>query len=435
MTSNQRQALDALKKARAHLVVRHPFFGCLALGLELVESDDTATLATDGSSIFYNVDFTLSLTLKELASVIAHEVLHVTFKHHLRRGTRDPQQWNVAADYAINGILIKSKLFNLPDGGLFDPKYQDWGTEKIYADLPKPEEDNQNDPGSQRMANEEVIGSADSGAGGPGQAADDAAENGGDADLPKADSDDASEDSKPEPVGEVWDAKSDEGNELSPAEIADAERRIDSQIHIAAQAEKSIGTGSNAVADGILKGLSEVSVPWVDVLKDYLLAAHEEDYSLNQPNRRFIHQGLYLPAPVHIPAGSLVHAIDISGSLSREELEIIAANINDINDVLQPAQTHVIYCDTAIVNVDTFDAGEDITLTYYRGGGTEFAPPFNWCLANDVRPDALIYFTDGCGTVGGYKRLDEEPDYPVVWATSYKAPRFAGNEFGGVIKI
>jgi len=427
MTSNhskKRQALDALKKARAHLVVRHPFFGCLALGLELVESDDTATLATDGSSIFYNVDFTLSLTLKELASVIAHEVLHVTFKHHLRRGTRDPQQWNVAADYAINGILIKSKLFNLPDGGLFDPKYQDWGTEKIYADLPKPEEDNQNDPGSQS-------GEADYGAGGPGQSADDAAENGGDADGPG----DASEDSKPAPVGEIWDAKSDEGNELSPAEIASAERHIDSQIHIAAQAEKSIGTGSNAVADGILKGLSEVSVPWVDVLKDYLLATHEEDYSLNQPNRRFIHQGLYLPAPVHIPAGSLVHAIDISGSLSRKELEIIAANINDINDVLQPAQTHVIYCDTTIVNVDTFDAGEDITLTYYHGGGTEFAPPFNWCLANDVRPDALIYFTDGCGTVGGSKRLDEEPDYPVVWATSYKAPRFAGNEFGEVIKI
>jgi len=246
----QAAAFAAIKKARARLVTRHPFFGCLALGLELEESTVAQTLATDGTSIFYNVDFTLGLTIKQLASVIAHEVLHVAMKHHLRRGKRDPKQWNVAADYAINGILIKSGLFNLPDGGLFDKKYDDWGAEKIYADLPEPEEDQPDGPG---------------GYPGPG---DDDGEGEGEGDEGEGNEPVG----KPEPVGEVWDAKTKEGKALSPSEVADVERQIDSGVQEAARAEKSIGQGSSDVTDGILKGLAKIDLPWHEILKDYLLA-------------------------------------------------------------------------------------------------------------------------------------------------------------------
>ena len=411
----QAAAFAAIKKARARLVTRHPFFGCLALGLELEESTVAQTLATDGTSIFYNVDFTLGLTIRQLASVIAHEVLHVAMKHHLRRGKRDPKQWNVAADYAINGILIKSGLFNLPDGGLFDKKYDDWGAEKIYADLPEPEEDQPDGPG---------------GYPGPG---DDDGEGEGEGDEGEGNEPVG----KPEPVGEVWDAKTKEGKALSPSEVADVERQIDSGVQEAARAEKSIGQGSSDVTDGILKGLAKIDLPWHEILKDYLLETSAQDYSWSNPNRRFVGQGLYLPGPASVPNGELVFAIDVSCSLEKEELENIAGHINEIVDAVQPLKTYVIYCDTTVKNpVAEFELGEDIELKYYRGGGTAFAPPFNWCLANDISPSALVYFTDGYGSVGGWPELDEEPDYPVVWATSGTTPSFRGcNEFGEVIEI
>jgi predicted metal-dependent peptidase len=235
----------------------------------------------------------------------------------------------------------------------------------------------------------------------------------------------------------VWDAKTKEGKALSPAEIADVERQIDSGVQEAARAEKSIGQGSSDVTDGILKGLAKIDLPWHEILKDYLLETSAQDYSWSNPNRRFVGQGLYLPGPASVPNGELVFAIDVSCSLEKEELENIAGHINEIVDAVQPLKTYVIYCDTTVKNpVAEFELGEDIELKYYRGGGTAFAPPFNWCLANDISPSALVYFTDGYGSVGGWPELDEEPDYPVVWATSGTTPSFRGcNEFGEVIEI
>ena len=421
MKTTQAQAHDALVKARAHLVVRHPFFGCLALRLDLVESDAAGTMATDGKAIYYNSAFVLTLTLKELASVIAHEVLHVACKHHTRRGNRDPRQFNIAADYAINGILVKAGLFNLPDGGLYDPQYVDWGAERIYADLPKPDHPQQQQP----QASGEGESQPGDGEGQPGD----------EQQAPPAGPETGSGDGKPAPVGEVWDAKDPDGNDLSPADIAEIEREIDTSVRIAAQAEKSIGAGSRGVAGGILKGLGDVDVNWGEVLKDHILETVADDYTFDRPNRRYIAQGLYLPAADETPRGELAFAIDVSCSLSKEELEADAANINDIIDTLKPLRTHVIYCDSAIVGTDTYESGDPITLKHYEGGGTAFAPPFNWCLANDITPDVLVYFTDGYGEVGGWPELDAEPDYPVIWATTGTTPGFRGNEFGDVIEI
>ena len=95
-------------KARTELVLRYPFFGKLALQLELVESDQFETMATDGQRLYYNREWVLSITHKERVGVIAHEVLHVVFKHHLRRNNRDKYFWNVAGDYVINDVLFQA---------------------------------------------------------------------------------------------------------------------------------------------------------------------------------------------------------------------------------------------------------------------------------------------------------------------------------------
>ena len=98
--------LSRLVRARSRLGSKAPGYAAIVFGLELIETTRVDTMATDGKAIYYNSAFVLTLTLKELASVIAHEVLHVACKHHTRRGNRDPYGWNVAADYAINGILV-----------------------------------------------------------------------------------------------------------------------------------------------------------------------------------------------------------------------------------------------------------------------------------------------------------------------------------------
>lgn len=416
--------LAAIRKARTRLLVRHPFFGHLAMSMRLqvsVEGDAqvTQTMAVDGTSMFYNPAFVDSLTTKELMSVIAHEVLHIAFRHHLRRGNRDPDVWNQAGDYAINGILIRAGVFNLPDGGLYKARYETWMAEKTYAELIKQQPNDNPHDGE----------------------ADDSEADDSEADDSQASGKAGSTSSKgPQQthVGEVWDAVNDDGTGLNPAQIANAERDISTRVAEATQAEAAMigNDSSNAVAGDVLKGQARVPIPWYQILQDYMLDTVACDSTWSRPNRRFIGQNIYLPGKDTAPNGEIVYAIDASGSLaSTEELDIIAGHLNDIDTLIRPIKTYVIYCDNTVLNVDEFEQGEEIILRHYDGGGTAFAPPFNWCLAHDVHPSCFIYFTDGYGTVGGYRRLDEEPTYPVVWATTGQAPSFKDNSFGTVFEV
>ena len=79
-------------------------------------------MATDGSRIVYNPAFVDELKPAELEGTLAHEVLHCALGHQCRRGQRDPELWNEAADLAINPILIGNG-FTLPAGALIEPEF------------------------------------------------------------------------------------------------------------------------------------------------------------------------------------------------------------------------------------------------------------------------------------------------------------------------
>jgi hypothetical protein len=44
-----------IARAKTQLVLKHPFFGSIAMGLNFVETDAVPTMATDGKSILWKV--------------------------------------------------------------------------------------------------------------------------------------------------------------------------------------------------------------------------------------------------------------------------------------------------------------------------------------------------------------------------------------------
>ena len=144
-----------IAKARARLLVRAPFFGSMALGLAWVDAPDIGTMATDGRSVWFNPAWCEGNGVEKTMGVIAHEVLHVVNKHHLRRGERDAELWNIAADLVINRLLEDDK-YVLPPDGLFDRerRYAGLPTETIYARLLEQQQqaDQPNDPKSSSQA-------------------------------------------------------------------------------------------------------------------------------------------------------------------------------------------------------------------------------------------------------------------------------------------
>ena len=116
MDITDQKIIDKLVTARIALLLKHPFFGNLATRLKLINADEWCpTAGTDGRNFYYNTKFIDSLKPRETEFLFGHEVLHNVFEHMLvRQGDRDHQIWNIAADYAVNQILVDYKIGEMP---------------------------------------------------------------------------------------------------------------------------------------------------------------------------------------------------------------------------------------------------------------------------------------------------------------------------------
>lgn len=127
---------EALRKAKVNLLTKEGgvFISTIVTQLEYKMSDKVPTAGTNGTIIYFNPEFLMSLSPKERVGLLAHEAWHVAFNHMAREGNRNHEIWNIAGDYVINELLV-SNGFTLPPGGLYDPAFHGLATEQIYEIL------------------------------------------------------------------------------------------------------------------------------------------------------------------------------------------------------------------------------------------------------------------------------------------------------------
>lgn len=398
---NNLPADKKMTKARVGLVLDQPFFGSLALRMTMREDPTCQTAWTDGREIGYNPKFINTLSLNQCKGLLAHEVMHVAVGHNLRRQAREHRKWNVAGDYAINGILENSKI-ELPAGGLVNHAFDAESAESIYNKIPDPPPQNGGSGKGQKGS-----GSGQSQQGGQGDS-------------------DQGQGSDPGGCGEVRDMKNPDGSTLSPAQVEQQAGEQKVAVAQAAQQAKSMG---NMPADlaRLVEEIVEPKINWREVLRRFVDQCAKNDYRWFPPNRRHVHNGVYLPSVKSEQLPPVVIAVDTSLSIGKEELNQFASEISCILADYHTSCT-VLYCDTRIGNVEEFST-EDLPLTLHPkgGGGTDFRPPFRYVEETNLTPSCLIYLTD----MGG-KFPTEEPAYPVLWVSSQKdetAP------FGEVVEL
>ena len=410
----QTTTAQKLTRGRVQLLLTYPFFGTLALRLKLVPGS-LPTMATDGSRVVYNPTFVDQLKPAELEGTLAHEVLHCALGHHCRRGERDPELWNQAADFAVNPILLGNGL-TLPVGALVDPAFNNLSAEEIYARLlqrrggggaaPKQKPQQTNAGGGMAGGPQETQGgrTPDPKTEAPGQSL---SNRGG----PATGASPNPESMRSGGFGEVWDATDDQGHPASAAE----KRRQEHEWSIAAEQALRSAKACGHEPAGVERPLSESRESrqdWRAILRDFVAATTPCDYRWSPPNRRYIASGLYLPSVERRGLGEIVIAVDTSGSIGRLELEQFAGEISAISEEAQPEAIHVVYCDAAVQSAQQFGPSEPVRLEPKGGGGTDFRPTFEWIAENDIAPVCLIYLTDLC-----CDSYPEAPAYPVLWVT------------------
>ena len=355
-----------LSRARTQLLLKHPFFGCIAMKMKMELSTDIPTAATNGKRVLYNPEFVETLSDDELIFLVAHECFHPMLDHCTRRGDRDPMKWNVAADYIINQLLVDSKVGTMPEQGLFDPALyaQSGGTaEGVYGLLPEPPPNG---------------GGGPNGGNGQGQQALDQCEQGGNSD----------------------------------AEVAELEAEAKITLNQAKQAAKAAGK-LPADLERLIDGMLEHKVDWKRVLQDFVVRTLDDQRTWQRPARRFLPQGMYLPSRTGEGIGELCIAIDCSGSVTQSELSQYAAELTCIKEDLRPAKMHVIYFDSRVSHHESYSPDDDLNIRAHGGGGTAFSPVFEFIEEQPWEPVATVFLTDMyCSDFG------KAPDHPVLWVAT-----------------
>ncbi|MDH5633277.1 MAG: VWA-like domain-containing protein [Gammaproteobacteria bacterium] len=450
-----------LAAARTRLILDKPFLGALVLRLPMVEAnpDWCKTTATDARKLYYNHDYINQLTLEECQFVLAHEALHCALSHFVRRQHRIKHRWDVACDYAINPLLIADGM-KYPPNALYMPDYEGMTAEEIYPFI---DEHNNDGPMDQHLYDDD---SSDG---------DDKNEKNQDQDSQnKSDEHDSNQrddtdqrDSDTPPQGEQDQPRQQQGqgqqqpddNQRASGGNGQNEQRgrrhtpdgdtehssqpgqPDEQQRGAAKPpplsqtemeslaiqwqQRMAGAAQSAIQAGKMSGsmarmvdhLLQPQLPWRMLLSRYLSNVARDDYNFARPSNR--REGDAILPSLHSSQVDVTVVLDTSGSIKDGEMKEFISEVNALKGQLR-ARVTLHACDDKL-NVGgpwRYEPWEEISLpeSLEGGGGTDFAPAFEWARQQDKQPDIMVYFTDADGHFP-----ERAPDFPVLWLVKGKS--------------
>ena len=427
--------LKAVKRSRMMLLNEEPFYGVIARRLKVIICEEhcgraVPTAATDGTHLFVNPYYFMSLTEHERNSLVFHETLHVVLMHHLRRCGRDPMGWNESGDEAVN-LMIKDRGWVINKHWLCDEQYRGWSTERIFAHKYPSGNPEREDPGDDK--------GQDSGGGSGGSPSGPEAkdESGPKDEGGKKPSTDSGPEGNAPAEGEVWDAVNEEGNPLTEEEMVNEQKNLAKDIEQARSVQRTAGISESAQFERAVNEIVSPSMGW-----QAMLASKWSQYGVpdgttwRRFDRRAASCGLWMPGKDKSGINLLYIGFDVSYSIMQRECDEFVAHINALREDT-PCQRIVVIPFNSLVLQDQIveiHPGEQVPSKFNVGGGTRFSPVFNWINRQDEVPDAVIMFTDLGSTQYGMS-----PDYNVTWASTepvYERGDYSNRPpFGGVIEI
>jgi predicted metal-dependent peptidase len=363
-----REIREKLITARVGLLLRASFFGNLATRLKLVNADEWCpTAATDGRNFYYNSRFVDMLKPKEIEFLFGHEVLHCVYDHFGRRGDRDPQLFNIANDFCVNGDLKKHRVgeFITTVPCLYDAKYEGMSSEEIYDILYENAE--KIDIGSliDKMLDEHLDGEGTDGSG-------------------EGDGDEKNGNGKGRP-------------KLS----AEERQKIKDEIKEAVLAAAAASDGAGNLPAGVKRIIEDMTAPkmnWRELLRMQLESTIKSDYTWMRNSRRGWHMDAVMPGMKLDPMIDIAVSIDASGSMGERMLKDFLGEVAGIMEQFPAYRIHVLSFDTRVYNPRQFDSENLDDITGYEimgGGGTDFDCVFQYFKDNEIEPKRHIMFTDG----------------------------------------
>lgn len=359
--AEKNEVIKKLTTARVGLLLRHPFFGNLATRMKIIDASEwCATLATDGRNFYYSNEFVSKLSAKEAEYGFGHEILHNVFDHLDRRGNRDQQLANIAADYAANQILKDDRIGVVPKciKVFQDDKYRGMSFEQIYEELEK---------NCKKVDLSKL-----------GELLDDHLDEDGDGD------------------GDGEGNKDGSGRPRLSKEEKQAIRDEIKEAVLAAAQSAGAGKVPGAIAR-MIKDFTEPKMNWREILRLNIQSIVRSNFSFSRPNRKSQQCGAILPGMINEESIEIAVALDMSGSIGDKQARDFLAEVKGIMDQFADYKIDLFCFDTRAYNHITITADRAEEFNTYQptgGGGTDFDCIYDFLKQQDIVPKRLLIFTD-----------------------------------------
>ncbi len=333
--SNTELAKATLNKIKIQLMLNKKtiFYSLILFSLKITITDTVRIAGVDGEYLLINPVYFNSLSFAEQIGLICHEILHVALNHMLRRGTRNHDDFNIAADHVINLSLLKAN-FKLPPTNCKDRRFKDMNTEQVYEIIHREK---------QTHKTERDI---------------------------------------------IYTKKKD---------ISKIKNKIATTVIQAKIQMKKAGISAGTLPAGveiILEKSIHPILPWNQILNNYLSDFTADDYTMRKLNRKYF-PNFYLPTLYNPSICNLTAAFDLSGSMSKKIATDYLNEIDALHKTMCPKKFTIFCFNTKITSIQEITSDQNLKkdLKLRGGGGTSIFPVLKW--ANVHRPEILLIFTDG----------------------------------------
>ncbi|AFY80670.1 vWA domain-containing protein [Oscillatoria acuminata] len=366
------------------LRIKSPFFATLALFTYFQATELVPTAATNGKDIFVNETFLRSLVPLEVDGLLLHEVLHAALLHCIRRGSREPLLWNIAADIVINGMIADQKDFKLPECGIRNPELEQFSAEEVYEILLK----------TAKIIELEQLDLL--------------------IEIPK-------DCLQGKPPGF--------GGTLDRSQRAELERHWRNAMQQAMTVARSSNNQGSIPArmQRELGAVTQAQLDWRSHLWRYLVKTPTDFSGFD---RRFVGRGLYLET-LEGESVEVFVAVDTSGSIAHQQMQLFLSEVYGIIQAYPHLKGELYYVDAEAYGPYTLSSQQTLPQPI-GGGGTSFIPFFNqvndrWDRQNQA---ICVYLTDGYGSFP-----QEPPPLPVLWVVTPGGLYLEHFPFGEAVRL
>ncbi len=357
-----------INKVKSNLILEQPYFGSISIMQKPKLNENIQTFASTPEYFEYNDNYIECLDDNELSFLLTNSAMHQAFGYTYRKEGRMDWLWTMAQDYTINSLLVNNGL-KLPDALLYDERFDALSTEEVYQIL-----ENEIDEDKHTAKDIENI--------------------------------------KYEKMKDTNEYDED------PIDIEDINQQLLNKARL--QGDLPLGI------EILVPNLETSQISWEDELYTIIENSVKFDYTLMPPNKRYLSQGVALPA-LSGTKTKLIIAIDSSGSIDKELLGKFLNEVESIMNTFTAFEIDLLIADATVHEHHILYPGDELEYTLKGGGGTNFDETFKYVDENIDNVTLFLYFTDTLG-----KFPEDEPVYDVIWVVPQKEVEVP---FGRVVSL